>query len=160
VNGWQPVEKGPAILDAPAALGGPAPRGRVAIVGATMIGAEAAWYCALAGAEVTLIERRPDFADDVNLIYRLELAARLAEAGVRVRFSTEALAVGAGGLVLRSQGGEELLAADAVVAAFGAQAAPPPAHRRGAAAFQVGECAGQFGIMAATHGGDRLGRRL
>jgi pyruvate/2-oxoglutarate dehydrogenase complex dihydrolipoamide dehydrogenase (E3) component len=127
-----------------------------------MIGAEVAWHCALHGREVTLVERRPDFADDVNLIYRLELAARLAEAKVSVRFSTEALSVGADGIRLRSDRGECVHPADAVVAAFGAKADTPllAPHTAGGLVFQVGECAGQFGLMAATHGGDRLGRRL
>jgi NADPH-dependent 2,4-dienoyl-CoA reductase/sulfur reductase-like enzyme len=161
--GWMQAEDGPPILDALSAISGAAvPSGKIVVVGATMIGAEVAWHCALVGGEVTLVERRLDFADDVNLIYRVELAARLAEAGVSMQFGTEALSVGAAGIVLRSDRGECVHAVDGVVAAFGAQAAAPlpaPGIADGIA-FRVGECAGQFGLLASTHDGYRLGRRL
>jgi 2,4-dienoyl-CoA reductase-like NADH-dependent reductase (Old Yellow Enzyme family) len=161
--GWMQARDGPPILDALSAISGAAvPSGKIVVVGATMIGAEVAWHCALVGGEVILVERRLDFADDVNLIYRVELAARLAEAGVSMQFGTEALSVGAAGIVLRSDRGECVRAVDAVVAAFGAQAAAPlpvPGIADGVA-FRVGECAGQFGLLASTHDGYRLGRRL
>lgn len=153
---WPQAADAPPVLDPLAALARTgSEEGTIAVVGATMIGAELAWHFALRGAHVTLVERRAGFAEDVNLIYRLELAARLAEAGVAVRFETEALAAGKAGLVLQGRR-ESLLPADTVVAAFGARPDAPPEP----GAIGVGECAGQFGLFAAIHAGHRLGQRL
>ena len=156
---WTQSSNAPPVVDPWKVLSGARGRkGRIAVVGATMIGAEIAWHFALLGGAVTLIDRGPDFASDVNLIYRLELSDRLSTAGVGLRFRNEAFAPVAGGLPIRCETGDSLLPADLVVAAFGARARETDALAPGI--VSIGECAGQFGLMAATHAGYRVGRRL
>jgi 2,4-dienoyl-CoA reductase-like NADH-dependent reductase (Old Yellow Enzyme family) len=152
----------PAI-DPIEALGRLYPSGsRIVVIGATMIGAELAWHLALRGCGVTLIERGSNFAADVNLIYRIALTEHLAEAGVELRFGMEALAIEAGVVVARSSARRKEFPADSAVAAFGAgpRFLPEDLDANAAAVHLIGECAGQFGLLAATKAAYRLAKRL
>jgi len=158
-NGWTLSTDAPPVVDPWQALSSASvSTGKIVVVGATMIGAEIAWHFSLLGSVVTLIDRAPDFASDVNLIYRLELRDRLTAAGIEMLFCNEAFAPVPGGVPVRCETGDSLLAADLVVAAFGARAQEIDAMPSGV--VSIGECAGQFGLMAATRGGHRVGRRL
>jgi NADPH-dependent 2,4-dienoyl-CoA reductase/sulfur reductase-like enzyme len=149
---------GERVVDAVTALRDPSALGaRVAIVGAGTIGAEIAWHLATLGRRVTLIERRPGFGTDVNLISSLVLPAELARHGVDVRFGTTATGFGADGLAITNGSEADELAVDSVVLTVreGAPVTTMTAVVDQGNRHWIGECAGLRGLLEATRSGHR-----
>ena len=93
---------------------------KVAIIGANLVGVEAAWHLAKYGCEVSLVERSNRLADDVNLINRIVFPDVLSEAGVSVLMETEGLMATSRGLKVGYRDGEREIVVDNILISFGA----------------------------------------
>jgi pyruvate/2-oxoglutarate dehydrogenase complex dihydrolipoamide dehydrogenase (E3) component len=93
---------------------------KVAIIGANLLGAEAAWHLAKHGREVSLVERSNRFADDVNLINQIVFPNVLPEAGVSVLMETEGLMATSRGLKVQYRNSEREIVVDNILISFGA----------------------------------------
>ena len=93
---------------------------KVAIVGANLLGTEAAWHLAKHGREVSLVERSNRFADDVNLINQIVFPNVLSEAGVSVLMETEGLMATSRGLKVQYRNSEREIVVDNILISFGA----------------------------------------
>ena len=92
---------------------------RVVVAGGGSSGADAALELALAGHDVTLVERLAEIAADLLEINRAALLRRLAEAGVLVLTGRTIRAIDDDGVLADGDGGRIRIPADTVVTAFG-----------------------------------------
>jgi 2,4-dienoyl-CoA reductase-like NADH-dependent reductase (Old Yellow Enzyme family)/thioredoxin reductase len=109
---------GPNVLDA-IDLNGSAIGGRVVVAGGGSSGADVALELALAGHEVTLVERTEEVARDLLEMNRTALLRRLAEARVTVLTGRTIRAIDDEGVLADGPDGRVRIAADTVVTAFG-----------------------------------------
>jgi pyruvate/2-oxoglutarate dehydrogenase complex dihydrolipoamide dehydrogenase (E3) component len=109
---------GPNVLDA-IDLNGAAIGGRVVVAGGGSSGADVALELALAGHEVTLVERTEEVARDLLEMNRTALLRRLAEARVTVLTGRTIRAIDDEGVLADGPDGRVRIAADTVVTAFG-----------------------------------------
>jgi len=137
---------------------------RTVVVGANQIGIETACVLGQAGERVTLIERQDRFADDVNLIDNLVLPRMLEASGVTVRLGTKATSLVGSDVLLEGPKGNDRIAADRVVVAFGAvpdrSVLSTISAEMDLPIHTIGEAAGLFGLYWATHSGDHVGRLI
>jgi 2,4-dienoyl-CoA reductase-like NADH-dependent reductase (Old Yellow Enzyme family) len=133
--------------------------GRVLVVGAGLAGAELAWALSLRGHEVFLVERDPDFDDDVNLIAKIVLARELQNCGVHVAFSTEFIAAAGDAATVKDTSARELKV-DAVVSTIRRAVPLAASMSPGVPHFVVGESGGTRGLLEATYSGYRMASAL
>ena len=99
-------------------LKGKLPGKRIAVLGGGLVGCETAVYCAMQGAEVTVVEMAADVARDANARQRPALLKELER--TTVRCGLRGLRAAPEGLVCAdADGREELIEADAIVLAVG-----------------------------------------
>jgi NADPH-dependent 2,4-dienoyl-CoA reductase/sulfur reductase-like enzyme len=99
-------------------LKGKLPGKRIAVLGGGLVGCETAVYCAMQGAEVTVVEMAAEVARDANARQRPALLKELER--TTVRCGLRGLRAVPEGLVCAdADGREELIEADAIVLAVG-----------------------------------------
>lgn len=99
-------------------LKGKLPGKRIAVLGGGLVGCETAVYCAMQGAEVTVVEMAAEVARDANARQRPALLKELER--TTVRCGLRGLRAAPEGLVCAdADGREELIEADAIVLAAG-----------------------------------------
>ena len=137
---------------------------RVVVVGAEKRGAEAAWYLALSGHTVTLIDSASGFGEDVNIVDRIVIPRALQSLGVDVHFGCEWVGASGDAAMLRAGNSVLQVGFDSVVNAQGAK--PPDTgviatwHACASLGFNIGESAGATGVIGATHSGHRMACRI
>jgi 2,4-dienoyl-CoA reductase-like NADH-dependent reductase (Old Yellow Enzyme family) len=136
----------------------------VVVVGADLVGAETAWHLAASGRQVTLIDPRGEYGEDVNLVSRLVLPSALDQAGAAVHFGCEIIGAEDGALIIDRGNGPKPIAVDTLVAARELQPVPSLqiegiAHD-GMRIHRIGEATGLMGLRWATRTADDVARRL
>lgn len=137
---------------------------RVVVAGGGLNGCDAAVDLALAGKQVTLVERNDEIGRDLNHISRGGLLHRLQAHEVEILTGHEVVAFTAEGVRVRTAPGEErTLPADTVVLALGAVARNElvgPLKGSVPELYAVGDCLKPRKIGEAIHEGFRVGLRL
>ncbi len=138
--------------------------GTVVVDGADLAGVETAWHLATSGRNVTLIDPRDEYGEDVNLVSRLVVPGALEGAGAVIHFGCEIVGSEGGALIIDRGAGPEPIEADTLVAARGLQQLPVPQvemiARDGMRIHRIGEAAGLMGLRWATRTGDDVARGL
>lgn len=95
----------------------------VVVLGGGLVGCETAAHLARMGRQVTLVEMRDDIAKDADCFYQTAVQIDLNKNHVRILVNTAGERVTKEGLVIRkTDGSEELIAADSVLCAIGYRA--------------------------------------
>jgi hypothetical protein len=113
----------------------------------------------LRGHEVFLVERDPDFDDDVNLLAKIVLARELQKCGVRVALRTEFVGAAGDAATVQNTIARELKV-DAIVSTIRRPAPLAASMSAGARHFVVGESGGTRGLLDATYSGYRVASAL
>jgi 2,4-dienoyl-CoA reductase-like NADH-dependent reductase (Old Yellow Enzyme family)/thioredoxin reductase len=149
------------VLTATEVFGGAATGERAVVVGAELVGSEAALYLAERGKRVTLLGRSREPAARVSTDLRVYLLWALAERGIEVHSRAEVVEIVAGGVIYRdASGARRTVPADSVVFATGAR----PVDELSAALagrvpeiFTIGDCNRPRGIREALREGYEVG---
>lgn len=91
----------------------------VVIAGGGLVGCELALQLGKLGKKVTIASRKKEVCRDAAYLYREGLLMELEKAGVTILNSTECIAVRDHAAVLQTEGGEQAIPADTVIAATG-----------------------------------------
>ncbi len=129
---------------------------RVVVAGGGLSGADLALELAQAGHEVSIVEMANDIARDMLPINRLTLLRELDKAGIAIYTGYFVTAISPEGVTTSHQGGEQILPADSVVAAFGVRPDKSLAEeltRRDIAFEEVGDCVRPAKVGEAINGG-------
>jgi thioredoxin reductase (NADPH) len=89
-------------------------RRRVVVVGGRNSAAEASLELFRAGANVTLVHRRPTLGDSIKYWVRPDIENRIREGSIAARFDTQVVEISPTDVVVERGGARESLAADAV----------------------------------------------
>lgn len=133
----------PEVTDVLAFHEGAAVGERVVVCGGGLSGADAALELAEAGHRVTVVEMAEEIARDMIMLNRTSLLRDLDRYAVELLTSTTVRAVTDDGVEVTGPGGERVLPADTVIAAFGQRAATGLADQlaaRGLPVRPVGDC--------------------
>jgi pyruvate/2-oxoglutarate dehydrogenase complex dihydrolipoamide dehydrogenase (E3) component len=133
-------------------------KGKIVILGGGLIGAEVAEYLATRGKNVTIVEMRPQIATDVPDIPRSLLILALKENGVKMVTGARAEEITASDIVVSKRGKKEIIPADSVVLALGAESCRPLEDKLGEwTVLRVGDCVKPRRILEAVHEGFEAG---
>ncbi len=139
------------------------PGGRVLAVGSGVLLAETALCLALAGNQVTLIEKGNRVAPDAHPRLSLRLRLALEEKGAQVFLGARVLEVTAGRAVVDGEGGRHEVEFDALVYADGFVAAEglvEALRRQGNRAYLAGDAYEAYELGALTGAATELARQL
>jgi pyruvate/2-oxoglutarate dehydrogenase complex dihydrolipoamide dehydrogenase (E3) component len=155
----------PHVLSAPDVFrGADVPGGVVVVVGAELVGCEAAVQLAAAGRRVILLGRSRDIATRAVLDVRTFLLWELERLGVATHSRAEVEEIGLTGVVFRdAQGQRHTVPADSVVLATGScpnDDILPELAARVQAVFPIGDCSRPRGIREAIREGFEVGCAL
>ena len=89
------------------------------IAGGGLVGCELALQLGKLGKKVTIASRKKEVCRDAAYLYREGLLMELEKAGVTILNRTECIAVRDHAAVLQTEGGEQAIPADTVIAATG-----------------------------------------
>jgi len=137
---------------------------RVVVAGGGIVGCETAEFLAGKGKKVTIVEKMPDIAQDLEPIRRALLRQRLAEHKVEIKVNSEIERI-KGNNVIISDG--EQITAETLVLALGVQ----PDRKlesllrlchceRTEAIFRVGDCDKPGNLLDAIHRAFQVAREL
>ncbi len=127
---------------------------RVVVAGGGSSGADVALELALAGHEVTLVERRDEIARDLVEMTRTALLRTLMEAGVTVLTGRTIRAIDDDGVLADGPEGRVRIAADTVVTAFGVRpntALVGPGQLEDPRVHVIGDCVEPGDVAEAVH---------
>jgi 2,4-dienoyl-CoA reductase-like NADH-dependent reductase (Old Yellow Enzyme family)/pyruvate/2-oxoglutarate dehydrogenase complex dihydrolipoamide dehydrogenase (E3) component len=132
---------------------------RVVIVGGGQTGLETAEFLSEKGKNVTVLEMLAEVGQDMELMSKVFMMPRLAEAGIEILTDTKVEEIHEQGV--RSTGGE--IAADSVVMAVGLKALDPKAEslrEKIAEVYEIGDCVKPRRLLDAIHEGARVAMSL
>lgn len=155
----------PHVLTATDVFRGAAVAGEeVVVVGAELVGCEAAVLLAAAGRRVTLLGRSREIAARAVLDVRAFLLWELERLGVAAHSRADVEEIGSGGVVFRdAEGRRHTVRADSVVLAAGGRPNDeilPALAARCRSVFPIGDCSRPRGIREAIREGFELGLAL
>ena len=125
------------------------------IVGGGQTGLETAEFLAEKGKTVTVLEMLSEIGQDMELISKIFMMPRLAEAGIEIRTDTEVEAIDEQGV--RCTGGR--VPTDTVVIAVGLRARDPKAdslRKKIAEVYEIGDCVKPRRLLDAIHEGAKV----
>jgi 2,4-dienoyl-CoA reductase-like NADH-dependent reductase (Old Yellow Enzyme family)/thioredoxin reductase len=136
----------------------------VVVIGAGLVGCEAALELALEGRDVVVVEEAAEPLSRMNIISKYGLLGALNERGVRILTGTRPVAVGDASVrVTDASGATQELPADTVVIAAGLvprRGLAETLTTRGLPVREIGDCVSPKNIMAAIHAGFHAGREV
>jgi NADPH-dependent 2,4-dienoyl-CoA reductase/sulfur reductase-like enzyme len=151
-----PGAGGANVLTASAVLTEKAETGpRVVVVGGGQTGLETAEFLADKGKEVTVLEMLSEVGQDMELMSKIFMMPRLAEAGIEIRTDSKVEEIHEQGV--RCASGE--IAADTVVIAAGLKALDPKAdslREKIAEVYEIGDCVKPRRLLDAIHEGAKV----
>jgi pyruvate/2-oxoglutarate dehydrogenase complex dihydrolipoamide dehydrogenase (E3) component len=139
------------------------PGNRVVVIGGGLVGCETAEYLAAQGKRVTIVEMLDEIAADIPLTTRSAVIENVKEAGIRMEVSARAVEFTDEGVVVESEAGKRVVAADSAVVAVGLKPEQDLAEKLEGQVKEihvVGDCAGVRRIRDAIHEGARAGREV
>lgn len=142
---------------------------RAVILGGGLVGAELAVHLAELGREVTVVELLDRLNYTGARLHGFVLDMKIRELGIRVLTSTEAVAIGGSGAVVRSRAddAESLIEADTVIYAVGVKPEREAAGALRACAsglsaefYQIGDCLTPKNMLEANQAGYHIARDI
>ena len=133
--------------------------GKVLIIGGGQTGLETAEFLAQEGRKVTVLEMLPEVGRDMELITKVFMMPRLAQAGIAIRTNARVEEILEEGV--RVDG--ESIEADTVVVAVGLRAGTSLADSllgKVQAVFEIGDCVKPRRLLDAIHEGARAARSI
>ena len=131
--------------------------GRIVVAGGGQIGCEAALFAAARGRKVTLLEKLPALAVDMEPLSRREMLEHIATAGIAVKTGYGVMAISPHAVLARDGAGQEQsFAADQVLLALGMSSRrelETLLTERGIRCYPVGDCVRAREILSAVREG-------
>ena len=129
----------------------------VTIIGGGLVGVELAIFLSMNGRKVTVLEMMPSLSWGASIVHGAFLELKIAEYGINVALSTNALKINEIGVVaMESNGNEKIFEADTVIYAAGMSPEWERADEIRQIAkefFQIGDCTSPRNILMANQEG-------
>jgi pyruvate/2-oxoglutarate dehydrogenase complex dihydrolipoamide dehydrogenase (E3) component len=136
---------------------------KAVIIGGGCTGGETAEFLANQGKQVTIVEMLSQIAADVDFWNHWVLMDRLVEAGIRMIVNAKVEEVTTEGVRITTASGEEMLEADSVAYAVGAQSYNPLVQElegRFEPVHAIGDCHTPQKVRQAIEAGFRMGSEI